>query len=105
MSGKDGQGFGGQPQGQQLQIQIDDPIAQGVYANFAMIYHSENEFVLDFAYIQPGPQPPRAKVRARVILAPKNLKKVLGAMETNLRKFEERFGSIDSLPDGPPTFH
>ncbi len=105
MSRNDGQSNSAQPQGQQIQIQIDDPTAQGVYANFAMIYHSENEFVLDFAYIQPGPNPPRAKVRSRVILAPKNLKKVLGAIETNLRKFEERFGPIDSFSEEPPVFH
>ena len=41
-----------------FQIKVDDATAQGVYSNFAMIYHSENEFVLDFCYSQPGPPSP-----------------------------------------------
>src|SRR5689334_14790819 len=46
-----------------IQLQIDDNIAQGLYTNLVMINHSENEFVFDFAYIQPNS--PTAKVRAR----------------------------------------
>ncbi len=91
---------------QSLQVQIDDPVAQGVYSNFAMIYHSENEFVLDFAYIQPGPTPPRAKVRARVILSPRHMRKLLAAIEANVAKYESRFGPIEVLKtDDPPVFH
>lgn len=91
---------------QGLQIQIDDPIAQGVYSNFAMIYHSENEFVLDFAYIQPGPPPARAKVRARVILSPRHMRKLLAAIEANVTKYESRFGPIETTrSEDPPVFH
>ncbi|MCD6500235.1 MAG: DUF3467 domain-containing protein [Deltaproteobacteria bacterium] len=92
----------GQPQ---LQLQIDDGTAQGIYSNLAMIYHSENEFVLDFAYIQPGPQPARAKVRARIILSPKHVLRLLQAVQTNVDKFEERFGPISPASDEHPVFH
>jgi len=44
----------------QLQIQLDDDVANGRYANMALVNHSETEFTLDFIYVQP--QQPRAKV-------------------------------------------
>ena len=52
----------------QLQIQLDDDVAQGQYVNMALVNHTETEFVLDFIYVQP--QQPKAKVRSRVITNP-----------------------------------
>lgn len=86
-----------------IQVQLDDATAQGVYSNLAMIYHSENEFVLDFAYLQPGPA--RAKIRSRVILSPKHARRLLDAMKANISKYEERFGEIAPSKEEAPTFH
>lgn len=77
-----------------LQVQIDEDVAQGVYANLVLINHTENEFVLDFAFIQPGNT--RAKVRGRIISSPRHTKRLLSALQKNLERFEERFGTIDS---------
>jgi len=88
-----------------LQIKLDEQTAQGVYANFAMIYHSENEFVLDFCYTQPGPPPPRATVRSRVILSPRHAKKLMEALGGNIQKYENRFGDITPPGDDPHVFH
>jgi hypothetical protein len=85
-----------------IQLQIDDNIAQGLYTNLVMINHSENEFVFDFAYIQPNS--PTAKVRARVISSPRHTKRLLLALQKNVQRYEERFGTIEIAAD-EPTVH
>ena len=76
-----------------IQIQIDDDIAQGQYTNLVLINHNENEFILDFAFLPPGN--PRAKVRSRLISSPRHTKRLLIALQKNLERFEERFGTIE----------
>lgn len=85
----------------QLQIDLEDAIAQGVYCNLAMVNHSPTEFTLDFIYVQP--QLPKAKVRARVITSPQHMKRLVLAMQDNLARYERAHGEIDmrKLPDGP----
>ncbi len=77
---------------QQIQIEIDDITAQGIYSNLAIISHSPDEFILDFVFIQP--QIPKAKVRARIITSPQHIKRFLNALEDNIKKYEEKFGKI-----------
>ena len=76
----------------QIQIEVDDAIAQGLYANLAFLSHSETEFVLDFIFLQP--QVPKAKVRSRIITSPTHAKKLLAALTDNINKYESRFGKI-----------
>jgi hypothetical protein len=77
-------------------------IAQGAYSNLVLINHNENEFVLDFAYLQPST--PRARVRSRIISSPRHTKRLLRALEHNLRRYEERFGKIEEpAPEPYPT--
>ncbi len=78
-----------------VSIQIDDQTAMGMYSNFMLVNHNENEFVIDFAYVLPGP--PRAKVGSRVILSPRHMKRVLATLRSNVEKYEERFGEIEPL--------
>ena len=82
----------------QVQLQIDEPTALGMYVNMAMINHNETEFVIDFIYMQP--QAPKAVVRARVINSPKHMKRLLHALQDNVAKYEAQFGKIDV--SGPP---
>ena len=84
---------------QQIQIDLDEATAQGAYCNLVLINHSDGEFVLDFAFMQPAA--PRARVRARIVSSPRHTKRLLRALETNLQRYEERFGKIDevSTPD------
>ncbi|MGE0870228.1 MAG: DUF3467 domain-containing protein [Kofleriaceae bacterium] len=86
-----------------LQVQIDEDIAQGVYSNLVLLNHTENEFVLDFAFIQPSNG--RAKVRARVISSPRHTKRLLQALQKNVERYEERFGTIETGTDDEPVFH
>ena|SRR5262245_6719357 len=79
--------------GPQIQIQLDEWVAQGVYSNLVLINHTENEFVLDFAFLAPGT--PAAKVRARILSAPRHTKRLLRALQQNVARYEERFGEIE----------
>lgn len=80
-----------QQQGQ-FQIELPQEIAQGEYANFAIITHSSSDFVLDFARVLPGV--PKAQVRSRVILAPEHAKRLLMALQENIVRYEHEFGQI-----------
>ena len=84
----------------QIQLQIDDAVANGTYANMAMLNHNETEFVIDFIYVQP--QPPKAVVRSRVITSPKHMKRLLHALQENVAKYEAQFGKIDISGPVPP---
>jgi hypothetical protein len=86
-----------------LQVQLDEDIAQGVYANLVLLNHTENEFVLDFAFIQPSNG--RAKVRTRVISSPRHTKRLLMALQKNLERYEEKFGRIELGADDDPIVH
>jgi hypothetical protein len=85
---------------QQIQIDLDEPTAQGLYCNLVLINHTDSEFILDFAFLQPAA--PQARVRARILSSPRHTKRLLRALETNIQRYEERFGKIDepAFPDG-----
>ena len=77
---------------QQINVEISEEMAEGVYSNLAMIAHSNSEFILDFIRMMPGV--PKAKVKARVILTPEHAKRLLAALKDNIRKYEENYGDI-----------
>ncbi len=78
-----------------LNIQLNEAVAAGAYANLALVNHSPTEFVLDFIQMMPGVQ--QAQVRSRVILAPLHAKRVLNALQQNVANFEKQFGEIKEV--------
>ena len=84
---------------QGLQIELTPEIAQGEYANFAIITHSSSEFIVDFARMLPGL--PKAQVRSRVILAPEHAKRLLAALQENIMRYEREYGQI-KIPNQEP---
>jgi hypothetical protein len=84
----------------QINIELTEDIAEGVYANLAMIAHSNSEFVVDFIRLMPGI--PKAKVKSRVILTPEHAQRLLFALQDNIRKYEENFGEIRQSNDPIP---
>src|SRR3989339_173078 len=76
----------------QLQVEMDDATAQGMYANLAGVTHSETEFIFDFLFLQPNQ--PKAKLRARVVSSPVHTKRFLAALLENIKRYEERFGVV-----------
>lgn len=81
----------------QLNIELSEEIAEGIYSNLAIITHSSSEFVLDFIRVMPGV--PKAKVKSRIILTPEHAKRLLTALEDNLEKFETINGRIKIQQD------
>lgn len=81
-----------QQQQNQINIELPEEIAEGVYSNLAIITHSQSEFVVDFIRMMPGV--PKAQVKSRIILTPQHAKRLLGALQDNLAKFEAVHGEI-----------
>ena len=88
----------------QLNIELDDAIADGTYSNLAIINHSVSEFIVDFINIMPGV--PKAKVKSRIILTPQHAKRLAKALADNVRKFENIHGEIQDYeqPSIPMNF-
>jgi len=84
----------------QIQIQLDEEIANGQYVNMALVNHTETEFTVDFVYVQP--QQPKAKVRSRIITSPKHMKRLLLAIQDNISKYEAKWGAILPPENEPP---
>jgi hypothetical protein len=84
---------------QQLNIELSEEVAQGIYSNLAVITHSSSEFVVDFVRVMPGV--PKANVKSRVILTPEHAKRLLMALQDNINKFEALHGPIKNIKPGP----
>lgn len=85
--------------GNQLNIELPEEIAEGVYSNLAIISHSHSEFILDFVRLMPNV--PKAKVKSRIVLTPQHAKRLMRALAENLKKYETQFGPVNE-PEQPP---
>ena len=85
------------PQTKQIQVELDEKVGTGEYANLAIVTHSPAEFVLDFTQVMPGM--PKARVRARIIMAPLHAKAFAMALGDNIKKYESNFGEIQVSKD------
>jgi len=83
------------PQDNQLNIEISEEVAEGQYANLAIITHSHAEFVLDFVNVMPGT--PKSKVKSRLIMTPQHAKRFMKALAENISRFEDGHGDIQDL--------
>ncbi|MBS7232365.1 DUF3467 domain-containing protein [Flavobacterium aquidurense] len=86
-------------QQEQINIELDETIAEGIYSNLAIINHSSSEFVLDFVSIMPGI--PKAKVKSRIVLTPQHAKRLLKAIGENIHRFEAAHGEIKETEQAP----
>ncbi len=80
----------------QLQIELKEEVAEGVYSNLAVIAHSSSEFVMDFVRVMPGVA--KAQVKSRIVMTPEHAKRLMLALQDNLRKYESQFGEV-RLPE------
>jgi hypothetical protein len=85
----------------QIDIELSEDMAEGVFSNLAIITHSNTEFVLDFIRVMPGV--PKARVKSRIILTPEHAKRLVSAMLDNIEKYEAVNGRIKTQ-DEPPGF-
>jgi hypothetical protein len=89
----------------QINVELSEEIAEGIYSNLAMIAHSNSEFVIDFIRLMPGV--PKAKVKSRIVITPEHAKRFLMALKDNIEKYEAAFGPIkrtEDLPKFPMNF-
>jgi hypothetical protein len=89
-------------QGNQIDIELSEDVADGIYANLAIISHSNSEFITDFIRMMPGV--PKAKVKSRIILSPQHAKRLMKALSDNINKYEAHFGTIDDQSESVPSF-
>ena len=83
----------------QINIELSEEIAEGIYSNLAMIAHSNSEFVIDFIRLMPGV--PKAKVKSRIVITPEHAKRLLSALNDNITKYESTFGPIKKTDETP----
>ena len=83
----------------QINIELSEEVAEGIYSNLAMIAHSNSEFVIDFIRLMPGV--PKARVKSRVIITPEHAKRLLSALKDNIDKYETTFGPIKQTHEAP----
>ncbi len=86
----------------QINIELNEEVAKGVYSNLAIITHSQSEFVADFVQLLPGL--PKAQVRSRIIMSPQNAKRLMRALMENIQRYEQHMGVINDqdVPGNPP---
>jgi len=85
----------------QINVELNEEVAQGIYSNLAIITHSASEFVVDFIRLMPGI--PKAQVKSRIILTPEHAKRLTAALQDNIAKFESVHGTIKELIGSVPT--
>lgn len=83
----------------QLNIELDEKTAEGIYSNLAIINHSVSEFIVDFISIMPGA--PKAKVKSRIVLTPQHAKRLSKAIAENVKRFEKSHGEIRDYEQPP----
>lgn len=79
----------------QINIELGEDVADGIYSNLAIITHSNTEFVLDYVRLMPGV--PKAKVKSRIIMTPQHAKRLLKALNENIAKYESIHGTIKDI--------
>lgn len=90
------------PVQQQINIELGEKEAEGIYSNLAIISHSPAEFVFDFTRVMPGL--PKAKVHARIIMTPQHAKLLMRALTENVSKYEQKHGEIKTQDQNPNNF-
>ena len=83
-----------------IDIKVDENIAVGQYSNLAAIRHTKEEFIFDFAFLFPDG--PTGKLVSRILLSPAHVKRFMEALQSNVKRYEDNFGSITPA-DVPPT--
>lgn len=83
----------------QINIELDEKTAEGIYSNLAIINHSVSEFIVDFISVMPGQ--PKAKVKSRIILTPQHAKRLAKALAENVARFEQSNGEIKDYEQHP----
>ena len=90
-----------QPEGQQVQVLLDERDLKSIYSNAYRIHTSSEEVVIDLGFNMPNPNPSQPgqaqllfKVTDRVIMTYSNAKRLAASLSTLIRRYEQQFGEI-----------
>ncbi len=88
--------------GEQVQVQIkaDEKELVGQFCNLVMFHHNAEEFTTHFIYVFPNV--PQGKLVSSVIVTPAHAKRILRALEENIKRYEAQFGPIREVPEPNP---
>lgn len=88
---------------QEIKVNFPPQLQGGVYSNSMVVSHTKEEFIMDFMMVAP----PSGAVTARVIISPGHMKRILFALQENIKKYESQFGTISQAeePKGKLGFH
>lgn len=84
--------------GQQMQVKVTDEVLKGVYANMVQVAHTPEEFILDFMNLFP----PSGIVTSRVVVSPQHMKRIVVALQENIKRYEDQFGGIKAGAEQVP---
>lgn len=82
---------------QEIPVDFPTHLKGGVYCNSMFVTHTKEEFIMDFLMIAR----PAGAVTSRVIISPGHMKRILLALQDNIRKYEEKFGKITAAEEPP----
>jgi len=82
---------------QEITVIFPEQLRGGVYCNNMVVAHTKEEFIMDFMMVAP----PVGAVTARVVISPGHMKRVISALQDNLKKYEDRFGKITAAEEPP----
>jgi len=85
----------------QINVELGEKEAEGIYSNLALISHSPAEFVIDYTRVLPGV--PKTRVYARIIMTPQHAKSLYNALQENIKRYEQQFGEIKLHADQTPS--
>jgi len=83
-----------QPQ-QGSRIRLPEELQGGVYANNMQVGHTQEEFIIDFLMMAP----PAGVVTSRVIISPRHMKRIISALQTNMKRYEDKFGLVEEAEE------
>jgi len=75
----------------EIQVKVPDSVMAGVYANNVIITHTKEEFIFTFMMITP----PQGIVTSRVIMSPSHTKRLVNALQDNIKKYETDIAKIE----------
>jgi hypothetical protein len=88
-------------QRQQIQVTTGDEVSRGHFSNNLLMAHSAEEFILDWVLNSPSGM----HLVSRIIVTPGHLKRIVGALAENLRRYEKEFGAVTAFEVPDQKFH
>ncbi|OPX34063.1 MAG: hypothetical protein B1H12_10735 [Desulfobacteraceae bacterium 4484_190.2] len=79
----------------EIRVNFPKELAGGAYSNNMVVSHTKEEFIMDFLMAAP----PSGTVTARIIVSPGHIKRIITALQENISRYEQKFGSIQPAED------